>query len=1132
MKKLVLLALISLPALSFAQILLINEIATTNTGYLDDQFSENPNWIEIINAYPSSVDIGGYTITDDTAVWNKWVMPTLVLSPGARKIIYLSGRNIGCFGCGGGVTWLHANFKNKPGEILAIYNPMGVLLDSVTIQPLHAGDVMARIPDSGSWCFSDVPTPNAANSGTCYSGYADEPLLLTAPGFYAGSVDVAFSGTGVHYATDGDWPDALSPLYTAPVNVTYSNIVRAVGTEAGKLPSAPVTGSFFIDETTLLPVVSLSANSCDMFDEGFSCIGAYDNVSGWFQNNPQIPISVEYFTADKTRKFVSDVKFEVAGNSSLYYYYQRGMQFTTDADFGSTHEMHYNIFNHDKSGIDSLHAFRVRACLDWGNSNARMKDLIFNRMALPTNAVAAGFQNVATFINGEYWGHYTAREELDQYFLRDNFGCNPDSVVLIRSGAGDVLWETCEVGQMSEYNDLYTFFLTHNMALPADYALAVEQVDVENWVDYMATQVYIDNEEMPYNLRFFKSHEPEIKWKFILWDASAGGQCESCYSSGLMYNSYGGQTREVIMFDKMLLNAEFKKYYINRYADLMNYYYTPARILGLIDSNKNEIDEEMLLQYARWGYPTTGAFNSAVNELKGVFDNRNYYQRNDVQNHFALAGQVTVTLDVYPPGAGYVKISTITPGPLPWSGVYFNGNPVTVTAIANPGYTFSNWTSNPFITDAAAMSFTNNISSNTTFTANFTGTPIANPIVISEINFNSDSTINSGDWIEIHNTSDVAINVGGYTFSNHYFYNKYHIPDGMIIPAHDYLVLAEDMYQFTAMHPAVTNVTGPVNFSLENSGDSITLLDVQNGIVSAFTFGDDYPWPLTADGFGRTMELITDTGDPNVPGSWIAGCIGGSPGTAFVPCGENPLVDEINYNSLVTADAGDWFELYNNSATAIDLSGFIIGDKTENTFTLPAGTTIAADNYLVFYQDAVKFNAAFPLVTNKVGPFNFGYSAEDDVIMIYEPDGKLFQSVGYIDQLPYPLSADGGGTALQLVDMAVNLNDPLNWMESCPDGTPGTAYIPCETGVLTAEAENVLHVYPNPANAYVNILLPEGVTGSAALMVADITGKIVYNTQKSLNGNITLNISGFSAGLYSVAIVHGGEKYVAMFVKD
>ncbi|MBK8345836.1 MAG: chitobiase/beta-hexosaminidase C-terminal domain-containing protein [Bacteroidetes bacterium] len=87
-----------------------------------------------------------------------------------------------------------------------------------------------------------------------------EPAFNTAPGFYAGSVDVSVTGTNVYYTTDGDWPEASGIAYTSPITVGISKVVKIATIEPGKLPSRTVTGSFFINETTLLPVVSISSH--------------------------------------------------------------------------------------------------------------------------------------------------------------------------------------------------------------------------------------------------------------------------------------------------------------------------------------------------------------------------------------------------------------------------------------------------------------------------------------------------------------------------------------------------------------------------------------------------------------------------------------------------------------------------------------------------------------------------------------------------------------------------------------------------------------------------------------------------------------------------------------------------------
>ena len=104
---------------------------------------------------------------------------------------------------------------------------------------------------------------------------------------------------------------------------------------------------------------------------------------------------------------------------------------------------------------------------------ARMRDVIIKRMALYGNATAAGYVNVSSFINGAYSGHYTARERLDRYFLRDNYGMDPDEVDMVKCHVGSY---SAEAGNMREYNSLYEFLLTNNMANASNYALAKEKI--------------------------------------------------------------------------------------------------------------------------------------------------------------------------------------------------------------------------------------------------------------------------------------------------------------------------------------------------------------------------------------------------------------------------------------------------------------------------------------------------------------------------------------------------------------------------------------------------------------------------------------------------------------------------------
>ncbi len=1034
----------------------------------------------------------------------------------------------------GTATEFHTDFKIAAGENIYLFDASGEQVDSIYTDALQVNNVRARIPDGGTWCFANEPTPMAANDVTCYSGYAAAPVIITAPGFYTGSVDVTISGATVYYTTDGSNPDASSTLYTAPINFDETGVAKAIQIEAGKLPSPIATGTYFIDETTTLPVVSVIANPCDLFDDGPDCIAAYDNAEGWFNRNPKVSVAVEYYDTAGVKQFGDNFKFECVGNYSISLA-QKSMRFVNDEDYGSKSDLTYNLFEHDKPGMEFVHGFRVRNA-DQDYYGTRMKDITINRIGLPTNSISTGYQNCVVFINGAYWGMYGAREEMDEYFLRDNFGVDPDAVDMIKTGWGGEEKTIAEVGSDTGYYALIDLILDNDITDPDIYEQVTNEIDVENWVDYIATEVFTDQEEWLYilenNFRLFRSHAPDIKWRYILWDCT-NSQFSS--NANTLQNSLNNPQNSVYgdMFNALLENETYRNYFINRFADLINYYFTEENNDAIVAELKAEMEGEVTAQNIRWSTGSLASWNSNVNQLYTFYDNRNANQRNHINSYFDLDGQVNVTLAVNPPGAGYVKISTIVPETLPWTGVYFNGNPVTVTAIPNPGFEFVDWDSNPFIVNPDLISFNNNITSATTFTANFTGSSIPNPIVISEVNYNSDSSFNSGDWVELYNNSDSPINISSYHLINKYFYSDFSILNNTVIPAHGYLVLAEDEVMFNAKYPGVTNVVGDYNFALRNDSDYILLTDFIGDTVSLFHYYDDRPWPFTADGYGRTMELTEAGVNPSLPGSWFEGCMGGSPGVDYALCFENPLVDEINYNSADFADAGDWFEIYNYGIDDVDMSSWILKDKMGNTFKVPDGTILAGGGYLVCYSDETKFNLAFPDVLNKIGPLEFNYDGNGDVILIYDDNGIIYQSVGFDDASPYPLSPDGGGTALQVVDVAANINFASNWMASCPEGTPGAEFVlPCNVSINDIQLSGLITVYPNPADNYVAIELTEQVTGLVMLMMYDITGKIVLQKEFESNNNTVVPIADLNSGMYYVKIINNQIEFSGSFVKE
>src|SRR5690606_9101970 len=158
--------------------------------------------------------------------------------------------------------------------------------------------------------------------------------------------------------------------------------------------------------------------------------------------------------------------------------------------------------------------------------------------------------------------------------------------------------------------------------------------------------------------------------------------------------------RSTLIARKLLENSEYKNYFINRFADLMNTTFLTSRLIEMIDEMKAVLEPEIQEHIQRWGMFSYAEWNSNINVMKNFAIERPNYQRQHIRQKFNISDDVVVMLDVSNNEHGYIKINTIdilptTPGVFevayPWTGMYFKQIPIQITAIPYEGYVFSHW---------------------------------------------------------------------------------------------------------------------------------------------------------------------------------------------------------------------------------------------------------------------------------------------------------------------------------------------------------------------------------------------------------------------------------------------------------
>ena len=111
-----------LPGSLSAQAVVITEFLAENRDGLADEDGDSSDWIEIQNQGAATVNLEGWSLTDEAGDLSKWFFPAVELLPGEYLLVFASGKDRAEAG-----SELHASFRlDKAGEFLGLVAPGGV----------------------------------------------------------------------------------------------------------------------------------------------------------------------------------------------------------------------------------------------------------------------------------------------------------------------------------------------------------------------------------------------------------------------------------------------------------------------------------------------------------------------------------------------------------------------------------------------------------------------------------------------------------------------------------------------------------------------------------------------------------------------------------------------------------------------------------------------------------------------------------------------------------------------------------------------------------------------------------------------------------------------------------------------
>lgn len=935
-----------------AQHIVVNELMSSNS-HIPDEDGDYPDWFELHNPGQDTVDLNGFGISNDPAVPYQWTVQEVVLAPQEYLLIFASEKNRIDISSG----YLHTNFKlSAEGGSIILTDRQGNTVDLVNFGAFNPDISYGRYPNgSNSWLFFPDATPGNSNTTQGYEGINSEPIASIPAGFYSGSVIVEFTASSpndaIYYTLDGSEPDETSEIYTVPIQLASTKVLKAKVFNATFLPSKTLTNTYLIDFSTTLPVVSLSTTPANLFDEQTGIYVLGDNAQSEFPyyganfwQDWERPVHVELFEADGKQGFSIDAGIKIHGQATRTYE-QKSFAIYARGKYGYN-TIKYKFFKNLPSS--EYESFLLRnSGEDWYGTMFR--DALMQNLLYGIDIDKQEYHPSVVFVNGMYWGILNIREKINEHFLAQHHIVDPDSLDILENNALVIQ------GTNVDYLDLKSFLENNDMSIPSNYEYVMTKMDVDEFIRYFVSEIYFANVDWPgHNIKYWRNNN-DGKWRWILFDTDRGfglfypnGFSDNTLkwatsADGTSYN----QPWSTLFLRKFLENPTFKNNFINCFSDYSNSIFFPSVVVNKIDSIKSIIEPEIVRHGSRWGLYNFNQWLDNVQELRDFANQRITYMRDYYINKFELSGLAPVNLSVSDSTMGMVKINSLTINKSTWTGTYFLDVPIKIIAQPKQGYRFMKWEGS--VTsgeDTLTITLDDTLNLNAVFIAG-TDTKALPEIVINEINYNSASSFDTEDWIELYNNNGSSVDISGWIFKDSDDNHIFTLPQGTILNTDAHLVLCIDTILFKPLFPDVKNFKGNVDFGLSGSGELVRLYDDQMTLIDSLTYIDRLPWPVEADGNGASLSLKNPDFDNSVAENWTASSGHGTPGKI----NDVYITIPVELTSFTAEAGGKNVIIKWTTATEKNNLGFYVerdinGSWESIHFTPGRGTTISYSSYV------------------------------------------------------------------------------------------------------------------------------------------------------------------------------------------
>ncbi|MFT5409082.1 MAG: hypothetical protein ACI9NC_001803 [Verrucomicrobiales bacterium] len=479
---------------------ILNEFMADNTGILRDEDGEASDWIELKNPNPFSLDVTGWSLTDDPLLPQKWTLPAGAEIPGnGFLIVFASGKDRR-----DPAGELHANFLlSGSGEYLALVRAdASIASEFAPDYPKQFEDVAYGTQSGGaSYRYLTDPTPGAENSAAGVIGFVEDTKFSPDRGFYDTEQVVTITsltpGATIVYTSDSSTPtlsngtqvpaaDGATPP-TATVNIAQTTTLRAAAFLADHEPTNTDTHTYvFLDDVVLqssngaapagwpsgsvngqsfdygmdpnivnhatygpqLRAAMLQIPSLSIVTDQNHLTGASDGIythAGSDGDTWERPTSVELLNPDNSPAFQVNAGVRIRGGFSRGGFNPKhSFRLFFRSEYGAS-RLQYQMFGPE--GADDFDKIDLRTAQNyaWSNNtgnnerhNTFIRDVFHRDSQRDVGQPYTRSAYYHLYLNGQYWGLYQTQERSESAYANSYLGGKREGWDVVKPSGGSV----------------------------------------------------------------------------------------------------------------------------------------------------------------------------------------------------------------------------------------------------------------------------------------------------------------------------------------------------------------------------------------------------------------------------------------------------------------------------------------------------------------------------------------------------------------------------------------------------------------------------------------------------------------------------------------------------------------------